>query len=237
MVELTTRSVEAEETRIREAYARRHDNDRYAWSNPAYVFMIQARERDVLAMLARHEFAQLGDTRILDVGCGSGQWLRDFVKWGARPSHLTGVDLLEERLADARRTCPAGITFVCGNAATLDLPASSFDLVLQSTVFTSILDAKLRQLLAAAMLRVVRPGGIVLWYDYFLDNPANRDVRGVSRREIHRLFAGCAIDLRRITLAPPLARAVAPYSQLCCQLLETIPVLRTHYLGVIRKPT
>jgi ubiquinone/menaquinone biosynthesis C-methylase UbiE len=235
-VELTATTIEAEEARIRDAYARRHDGDRYAWSNPAYVFMMQARERQVLAMLARHGLARLADARILDIGCGAGQWLRDFVKWGARADHLTGVDLLEERLADARRMCPAGVTFVHGNAATLDLAPDSFDLVVQSTVFTSILDDEVRQLLAAAMRRAVRPGGSILWYDYFVDNPTNPDVRGVSREEIHRLFAGCAIDLHRITLAPPIARAIAPYSQLVCQMLEAIPLLRTHYLGVIRKP-
>jgi hypothetical protein len=60
-------------------------------------------------------------------------------------------------------------------------------------------------------------------------------VRGVKKREIHRLFPGCRIELRRITLAPPLVRVLAPYSWLSCYLLERIPWLCTHYLGVIRK--
>src|SRR5262249_33206610 len=105
----------------------------------------------------------------------------------------------------------------------------------QSTVFTSILDPELKLRVAAEMIRVANPNGCILWYDYHVNNPRNNDVRGVKRREITQLFPGCQIDLRRITLLPPLARCLAPYSYLACYLLEKLPPLCTHYLGVIRK--
>jgi hypothetical protein len=38
----------------------------------------------------------------------------------------------------------------------------------------------------------------------------------VKKREIHRLFPRCHIQLRRITLAPPLVRLLAPYTWLAC---------------------
>jgi len=53
--------------------------------------------------------------------------------------------------------------------------------------------------------------------------------------EIQSLFPGCDVRLKRITLAPPLTRRVAPYSWLVCYLLSKVPFLCTHYLGVIRK--
>ena len=84
-------------------------------------------------------------------------------------------------------------------------------------------------------MRVVKRDGLILWYDYHVNNPRNRDVRGVKRREIYRLFPGCRIKLERITLVPPLARLVAPYSYLACYLLGKLPPLCTHYLGVIQK--
>jgi hypothetical protein len=89
--------------------------------------------------------------------------------------------------------------------------------------------------MAAEMLRVVKPTGLILWYDYHVNNPWNKDVRGVKRREIYELFPNCQIDLERITLLPPLARALAPYSYLACYLMEKFPLLCTHYLGAIRK--
>jgi SAM-dependent methyltransferase len=145
------------------------------------------------------------------------------------------VDLLPDRVDEARQNSPAGVTILCGNAAQLDFPDDTFDLVIQSTVFTSILDAALRQAVAAEMVRLVRPGGLILWYDYYFDNPSNPDVRGVRKSEIRGLFPQCSIDLRRVTLAPPLARALAPYSTLACHCLEAFPFLRTHYLGAIRR--
>ena len=60
------------------------------------------------------------------------------------------------------------------------------------------------------MLRVLKPGGLILWYDFHVDNPHNRDVQGVRKREIFELFSGCDIRLHRITLAPPIVRLVAP---------------------------
>jgi len=93
----------------------------------------------------------------------------------------------------------------------------------------------MKQRIASEMLRVSRGGGLILWYDYHADNPWNPDVRGVKKPEIYCLFPGCRFDLQRITLAPPLSRSLAPYSWLLCCLLERIPWLCTHYLGVIQK--
>ena len=42
--------------------------------------------------------------------------LRDFVKWGARPEYLFGVDLLADRVAEAIKLCPEGIKIRQGTA-------------------------------------------------------------------------------------------------------------------------
>jgi hypothetical protein len=89
--------------------------------------------------------------------------------------------------------------------------------------------------IAGEVLRVLRPEGIIVWYDYQFNNPRNPDVKGVKASEINELFPECIIDLKRSTLAPPLTRAIAPYSFLICYLLEKIKIFNTHYLGAIRK--
>jgi hypothetical protein len=76
----------------------------------------------------------------------------------------------------------------------------------------------------------------VLWYDFTV-NPTNRRTRGIGVREAAALFAGCPIRMRRVTLAPPLARLVAPRSWLAAAMLEAIPPLRSHLLMLARKPT
>src|SRR5437867_11132761 len=102
-----------EEDRIRTAYAKRHLDSRYSHFNPGHLLHVQERERRVLMLLKAHGFANLQGKRILDVGCGTGQWILDLVKWGARPENLVGVDLLQDRIDTARMLCPSGVTFQC----------------------------------------------------------------------------------------------------------------------------
>ena len=223
-----------EEDRIRAAYGRRRDDGRYAWSNPALLFIMQDLERRVLRLLAREGVLPLHDKHILEVGCGTGYWLRQFVKWGADPVAVTGVDLLPDRIAAARKLCPVGMRLFSGNAADLPLPDSSFDVAALFTVFTSILDPELKRQVARETLRVLKPRGLLVWYDFHVASPQNPDVKAIGKNEITELFPGCSIALERVMLAPPIARLVAPRSWLLCTLLETIPLLRTHYLGAIR---
>ena len=229
--------ISAEETRIREAYARRRDHRRdqtSSWSHPSHAYAMQDRERRVLASLRRLG-VRLADTRVLEVGCGTGAWIRDFVKWGVPPENIWAVDLLPDYLAEARHRCAAGVHLECCSATSLPFAPSSFDLVLQATMFSSILDPTVRRVVAAEMLRVAAPDGGILWYDLHVNNPWNSDVRGVSRAELTELFPGCRIDLRAISLAPPLARRIAPRSHVLWLLLSSVPWLCTHYLGVIRR--
>jgi SAM-dependent methyltransferase len=224
-----------EKARIGAAYARRHGDARYSWFNHGHLFIIQRLESRLLNVLRDNGCAELQSQSVLEIGCGTGHWLREFVKWGVRAENVTGIDILADRLKVARTLCPPAVRLQCANAAELPFPDARFDIVLQSTVFTSILDMELKRRVAAEMMRVVKDDGLVLWYDYHVNNPWNSDVRGVPRREIERLFPECRIDLDRITLVPPLARLLAPYSHVACCLLEKLPLLCTHYLGVIRK--
>jgi SAM-dependent methyltransferase len=221
-----------EEDRIRSAYALRKGESCYAESL-AGRFQFQERERHVLRLLDRYRLMPLAGKKILEIGCGTGKWLRDLIAWGADPELLFGIELLPASAARARRLCPQSVTISCGNAASLSFDSGSFDLVLQATVFTSVLDREMKRAIAAEMLRVLRPGGTILWYDFFWKNPNNPYVQPVTRDELRLLFPGCRLDLRRISLAPPLTRFLAPRSWAATALLSRLPLLRTHYLGAI----
>jgi hypothetical protein len=85
------------------------------------------------------------------------------------------------------------------------------------------------------MIRVVRKQGAIIWYDMRVNNPRNNNSLKVSKRQVFDLFRDCKIELRATTLAPPIARLLAPRSWLLAELLEKIPLLCTHYFGIIRK--
>src|SRR5881296_999920 len=146
MDSLLPESARAEETRIRAAYAKRQRNDvRYSWFSPGYLLIMQERERRLLALLKCHGFAPLVTKKMLEIGCGTGYWLREFIKWGGRPENIAGVDLLLDRVTEAKQLCPEAVRVQCGNAAELAFPDATFDLVLQSAVFTSVLDPGMKQ--------------------------------------------------------------------------------------------
>ena len=105
-----------------------------------------------------------------------------------------------------------------------------------STVFSSLLDDAFRQRLAGAMWRWVKPGGGVLWYDFTVDNPKNSDVRGVPLASVRALFPEAEMQHRRLTLAPPLARAVCRVHPALYTVFNALPSLRTHVLCWLGKP-
>jgi ubiquinone/menaquinone biosynthesis C-methylase UbiE len=226
-----------EQQRIADEYRRRASEEsyryRYSMLDPASLHAMQSRERAVMALLRRQGISDLPSQRLLDVGCGSGGELLRWISYGCQPDNCAGIDLMPDRVAQARGRLPAAVRIDQGDASRLPHESSTFDFVTQFTVISSILDAGMRSQVAAEMLRVLKPCGLIVWYDFWI-NPANRQTRGVRLREIKSLFPGCTFDSRRVTLAPPLARRIVPHSWLLGSLLEQLP-LRTHWLVGIRK--
>ena len=216
-------------------YARRDAPERYSFLRPDVWQSVQQRQRAMLAMFARAGWTSFADQRVLEVGCGAGGNLLELLRLGFAPEHMTGIELLPERFAQACHVLPAALRLIEGDAREAAIEPSSQDLVLQSTVFTSLLDAATRTALAAAMWRWLAPGGAVLWYDFSVDNPRNPDVRGVPLGELRALFPHGRVSAKRVTLAPPLARAVCRVHPRLYPLLNALPPLRTHLLAWIAK--
>ena len=175
----------------------------------------------------------MADRRVLDIG--GGEVLAEFMRWGALPHNLYGIDLLSGPLEIAKQRFP-GLHLQQGNAEHLDFPDAFFDLVGQFTVFTSILDDRMAHNIAGEIRRVLKPGGAVIWYDLRFDNPWNVHVRGITRPQVAALFSGFSADLRSMTLLPPLARRLGRATQTLYPILSKIPAFHTHYLGLLMKP-
>ncbi len=227
-----------DETRaVAERYARRGGLDRYSMLQPDVWQTVQERQRAMLALFRQQGWTDLSTLRLLEVGCGAGGNLLEMLRLGFDAGHLSGIELLPERLAQARHQLPAALQLFVGDASTLQAVApASQHIVLQSTVFSSLLDDDFQQRLAQAMWRWVAPGGGVLWYDFTVNNPRNPDVRGVPMARIRQLFAQSVISHQRITLAPPIARAVCRLHPALYPVFNALPALRTHALVWLQKP-
>lgn len=224
--------------RIRAEYARRRQEipaDFYSWGRPTNLFFDTQLVRDCIAGLKEAGMFPLEGRAVADIGCGAGRWLMEFAQWEATSLH--GIELDEARIQRARARLSATADLRVGDARFLPWAPNSFDLVSQFTLFSSVLSASVKQQIAAEMLRVLKPSGIILWFDLRMNNPRNPNVRGIPGDEIRALFPNCAVRLRRVTLAPPIARKVVPISWIAAACLEKLPFLRTHYLALIQKST
>src|SRR5712692_7919178 len=149
--------LDQELSRVDSEYRRRDSGyvpaDRYSRFNQAALLHAQSLERNLLALLKRHNFTSLHEKNILDVGCGSGGHLLHFLDYGALSTNLFGMDLMAHRIEQARQRHPT-INWQVGSAHQLPYRDASFDLVMSFVVFSSILNESLRQLIADEMWRV-----------------------------------------------------------------------------------
>jgi len=223
---------------LRKEYARRADvagsDERYSASNPAYRWMLANRQTAVVEFLERFEVSDLSKLRILEIGCGSGGVLQEFISLGAEPLNIYGVDLLHDRLRVAKEGLPNS-ALATANGQHLPFPSNAFDLVVQFTAFSSILENSIKEAMSTEIMRVLKPGQGFLWYD-FIWNPLNRQTRGISLSEVRKLFPTTDITSRRITLAPPLSRFLIPRFQHLADVLARFSFLKSHLIIWIQKP-
>jgi 2-polyprenyl-3-methyl-5-hydroxy-6-metoxy-1,4-benzoquinol methylase len=98
-------------------------------------------------------FVPLEGARILDIGCGIGTYVRRFREFS---DEVYGVDVEEERVAEASQTLP-NISVAPGEA--LPFPDDFFDLVFSNEVIEHVQDD--RRTIEEAV-RVTRPGGTIV---------------------------------------------------------------------------
>ncbi len=213
---------------------------RHAWLQPDVWQSLQERQRVLARLFVELGWLDLSHRRALEVGCGAGGNLLELLRMGFMPLHLKGIEIDDDRHAHACEVLPSSLRLIQGDAlgdeAQRVIGPLSQDLVLQATVFSSILDDATQVQLADAMWRWVRPGGGVLWYDFTVDNPHNPKVRGVPVDRVRQLFPQARLLVRPITLAPPVARWACRRNPALYHLFNALPWLRTHVLIWAGKP-
>lgn len=225
--------------RLRQTYQQYQETnlaDRlWSVSNRGNQKIVAERTAKLHHMLASAQFLPLGTCRILDIGCGNGDVLASYLMWGAKPENLYGIDLLENRVTAAKQRHPT-FHFKLGNAENLPYPDSYFDIVMFFTVLSSILDSTMRHNVATEAERILKPGGAIVWYDFRYRNRRNPYTRPMTKSDIEELFPSFQINLVTVTLLPPLARRLGPFTSSLYPILAAIPLLRTHMIGLLVKP-
>ena len=121
--------------------------------DPAGPFhaLYEAKRRAVLDF-----FSSCPPMDLIDVGCGPGRLLAPL----ARTHRMTGCDISQEMLEEARRRCPPQVQLVEADARELPFESESFDGLIALDLLTHLpnLEDGLREL-----ARVIRPGGVLIF--------------------------------------------------------------------------
>jgi SAM-dependent methyltransferase len=208
---------------------------RRIWSASAASSFMSTRKWQAIAKMLSDMGIDTSGKQVLDLGAGEGGDCTHFMDLGVKEGRLVALDILQERAGRARKA-HSGLASMVGNAEHLPFVDESFDVVYQSTMLSSVLDADRRARILEEAKRVLRRGGVFLSYDVRYPNPWNANTRPVGGSELGRAFSGWPVRIRSVTALPPLVRWLAPVSTLACRALESVALLRSHLLAVARKP-
>lgn len=223
-----------ENEKIAQRYEKRNSDERVIRNqrNVTYNQFIRQEREAKLEKILRHKFQDFNNLALLEIGAGNGCNLPFFQKMGMGWHNIYANELLPERYEELVASFPK-IHTLPGDACDISAEYDHFfDIVFQSTVFTSILDHEPKKRLADRLWSLTKPGGFLLWYDFTFDNPRNSDVKGIKVDEIKNLFPESSyITFHKVTLAPPIGRRVKKLYK----LFNLMPFLRTHVIAVIQK--
>ncbi len=195
-----------------------------------YINQVTKERQNLYKQIILSKFKKSEELELLEVGAGSGSNLASFKNLGLLDKNIYANELLEDRVKDLKTNSP-NVNILPGDALQLSYE-NKFDIVFQSTVFTSILNADFKKQFANKLWNMTKQNGIILWYDFIYDNPKNKSVKGINKSEIKLLFKDSTkIEFHKVTLAPPIGRRF----QKLYSLLNSFSFLRTHIVAVIHK--
>ena len=170
---------------------------------------------------------------ILDFGCGEGFIMEQLVNWGADRNQLTGVDISEKRIKKAKSRFES-LRFLHVKDK-IPVSDDKFTIIVISTVFSSIIGNSNRLFWAQEIDRVLKEGGVIIFYDMKVNNPFNFNTKKISKKELKLLFNNYSIKTKSLTVLPQLSRTISLISPKIYPLLTKLSFLHTHYISELTR--
>ncbi|MFL2983054.1 MAG: class I SAM-dependent methyltransferase [Candidatus Neomarinimicrobiota bacterium] len=209
-----------------------NQSDKWSDSNLGNQIIYKERFVNIVKLFKKNKI-NLKDKKILDIGCAGGNLFPIFNNLGVKEKNINGIDIRLNRIDDAKMIYPKSRLKVM-DARQLEFFDDTFDVIITFTLFSSILKNDFRKQIASEISRVLKPTGIILYYDFRYNNPFNKNVLRMKESDINILFPHMEKTLELITVFPPLIRNISYLSKTMYPLLSRFQFMKTHYIGLFR---
>ncbi len=130
---------------------------------------------------------KIGESELLDAGCGYGGMLGYMMSKGFMASKATGMDFSENRLAYARKQYPE-TAFIHADITTFNLPEQKFDVIISFDLFSHLPQKNQIEAGLKNLWNHLEDDGVFLWYDIcnkdHFASPKGVDSWGFSKKQM-----------------------------------------------------
>ena len=173
-------------------------SEAYYSQNLAYEKFAEAE--DSLGVIEKYMKPEITNKVVLDVGCGTGRWLRLFDKYA---KEIIGLDLSPNQLEFAKNKTKAKL--ICADASNMPLEDNYFDIIYATWALSTIKDLTLttQGKVLDEMERVLKPGGKIIlvendkhseFRDLFYANRTKEDKEWINKYQEFYLKKGFSVQ-------------------------------------------
>lgn len=165
------------------------DDQNYVYSlrNPVGFYQRTMVAKGLIDILNRNHIKLSNYSNILDLGCGTGTWLRFISEIRGYTEGLTGIDLSQERLKNARGIND-NIKYIYGDICKLQFPDIFFDFITAFVSFMFLTNQEDLNKAVSEVARILKKDGLFLFYDILGDKTLSKTTRGFRIGETKILF-------------------------------------------------